>query len=412
MLKPILGKFHSRFNRNYANEFWALKNISFEVEKGEALGIIGRNGAGKSTLLQILTGTLNPTAGNVEVKGRVAALLELGAGFNPEFTGRENVFLNASILGFSKKEVEERFSEILDFSEIGNFIDQPVKTYSSGMFVRLAFSVQACLEPDILIVDEALSVGDVFFVQKCHNRIEHLLKTRNTTFIFVTHDMGAIEKYCRKAITLHNGEINYYGDKKTAILRYYRPKTNLKTQNENTQISKYNNSILIGDSDKINLVSVTIHNYSGDQTNVISNEEYFEINILFELKTNMNLPVIDITIKDYRGIPIFATSTLMQRNISISHIKNGTKIRTVFKIKNSLSEGDYSLSLGICDSPIAFKNTDELEVFDLNQLLFIASYENVTDIKVITPLESFPKFHGMVHLDTKVTLNIESNVDK
>jgi lipopolysaccharide transport system ATP-binding protein len=201
-------------------EFWALRDVSFEVRRGEMLGIIGRNGAGKSTILQILAGTLPPTTGEVQIKGRVAALLELGSGFNPEFTGRENVYLNGAILGFSREEMDERFDEIAAFADIGEFIDQPVKLYSSGMYVRLAFAVQACLEPDVLIVDEALSVGDIFFQQKCHARMEKLL-AGNTAVVLVTHDMGAVQKYCENAMLLEKGESIFKGGSSEAIKRYY-----------------------------------------------------------------------------------------------------------------------------------------------------------------------------------------------
>jgi lipopolysaccharide transport system ATP-binding protein len=201
-------------------EFWALREVSFEVRRGEMLGIIGRNGAGKSTILQILAGTLPPTTGEVQIKGRVAALLELGSGFNPEFTGRENVYLNGAILGFSREEMDERFDEIAAFADIGQFIDQPVSLYSSGMYVRLAFAVQACLEPDVLIVDEALSVGDVFFQQKCHARMEKLLAD-NTAVLLVTHDMGAVQKYCKEAILLEKGQPIFKGSSSEAIKRYY-----------------------------------------------------------------------------------------------------------------------------------------------------------------------------------------------
>lgn len=202
-------------------EFAALRDITFSVRKGEAVGIIGRNGSGKSTLLQIISGTLKPTTGEVEVNGRVAALLELGSGFNPEYTGRENVFLNGAILGLSRKEIEVKFDEIAAFADIGDFIDQPVKEYSSGMMMRLAFAVQVVVEPDILIVDEALSVGDFFFQQKCLRRIRQL-RERGTTLLFVSHDMGTVRDLCEQAIYLRHGEVMFAGGSSGAIWRYFQ----------------------------------------------------------------------------------------------------------------------------------------------------------------------------------------------
>ncbi|PAU51672.1 ABC transporter ATP-binding protein [Pseudomonas sp. PICF141] len=206
--------------KNYYREFWALQDVSFEIRKGEIVGIIGRNGAGKSTLLQIICGTLNSTSGNTQVNGRVAALLELGAGFNPEFSGRENIYLNGSILGLTNAEIDARYEEIIDFADIGSFIEQPVKTYSSGMFVRLAFAVQACIEPDILIVDEALAVGDIGFQYKCFKRIEKL-RDRGTTILMVTHSTGSILEYANRCLVIDNGRvITDTEDVLSAVLTY------------------------------------------------------------------------------------------------------------------------------------------------------------------------------------------------
>ena len=182
--------------RRYAKEFWALKDVSFEVKKGEAVGIVGRNGSGKSTLLQIITGTLSPTAGDVRTHGRIAALLELGSGFNPEFSGRENIYLNGALLGFERSRIDELFDDIAAFADIGDYLDQPVKTYSSGMLLRVAFAVQVQVQPDILIIDEALAVGDALFQKRCFQKMERLLSD-GVTLLFVSHDQESVRKIGR-----------------------------------------------------------------------------------------------------------------------------------------------------------------------------------------------------------------------
>lgn len=210
-----------RWRRQYYREFWALRDVSFEIRQGEALGILGRNGSGKSTLLQIIAGTLQPSEGEVAVTGRVAALLELGSGFNPEFTGRENVFMNGAILGLPRRTIEERFDEIASFADIGNFLDQPVKTYSSGMLVRLAFAVQVQLEPDILIVDEALAVGDALFQKRCYQRIEEL-RAQGVTLLFVSHDQETVRTLTSQGVLLHEGRMRSYGPSGEVVLDYRR----------------------------------------------------------------------------------------------------------------------------------------------------------------------------------------------
>lgn len=200
-----------RGKKQYFREFWALHDVSFSVKRGETVGIIGRNGSGKSTLLQMICGTVAPTTGTVRTHGRVAALLELGAGFNVEFTGRENVMLNAAILGFSAQDMQARMAEVLAFSELGDFLDQPVKTYSSGMYARLAFSIAIHVDPDILIVDEALSVGDARFVAKCMRRIKEI-KEQGTTILFVSHDVGSIRTLCERVVWLDKGRLVEQGD--------------------------------------------------------------------------------------------------------------------------------------------------------------------------------------------------------
>ena len=202
-------------------EFWALRGVSFDVKRGEVLGLIGRNGSGKSTLLQIVCGVLKPSTGEAIVRGRVAALLELGSGFNPEFTGRENVYLNAAILGLDRRQIDERFDAILRFAEIGSFIDQPVKTYSSGMVVRLAFSITVHVDADVLVVDEALSVGDAAFQFKCLHHLEELL-SRGVTILLVSHDVQLVKSYCTRAIYLKNNAVEFQGDCETATELYLK----------------------------------------------------------------------------------------------------------------------------------------------------------------------------------------------
>ncbi len=220
MLLPKLQRLSGQSSKRYYEEFWALKNISFDIARGEAVGIVGRNGSGKSTLLQLICGTLSPTLGHVETKGRIAALLELGSGFNPEFTGRENVYLNGAILGISQERLDERFSDIVKFADIGDHLDQPVKTYSSGMFVRLAFAVQMHLDPEILIVDEALSVGDQFFQAKCYAAIRNMMDN-GTTVLFVSHSAATVKALCPRAVLLSHGELIVDGPASKVLDRYF-----------------------------------------------------------------------------------------------------------------------------------------------------------------------------------------------
>lgn len=219
-LLPRLKKLIGHQPKQYFKEFWAMRDVSFEIKKGETIGIIGRNGSGKSTLLQMICGTLSPTHGEVEVKGRIAALLELGSGFNPEFTGRENIHMNAAVLGLNTEEINSSFNDIVEFADIGDFIDQPVKTYSSGMFVRLAFSVAIHVQPDILIVDEALSVGDISFRNKCMEVIRGMV-ARGVTILFVTHDLGTLQLLCSRVLWLDHGRLISSGDPVRISQDYY-----------------------------------------------------------------------------------------------------------------------------------------------------------------------------------------------
>lgn len=243
---PSLQRFVGKPARQYYREFWALKNVSFEIRKGETVGIVGRNGSGKSTLLQLICGTLHASSGEVATQGRIAALLELGSGFNREFTGRENVYINASILGLSQAEIDAKYSEILAFAEIGDFIDQPVKTYSSGMFVRLAFAVIAHVDADILIIDEALAVGDVFFRQKCMRFLNSF--KMDGTIIFVTHDSGTVVSFCDRAIWLEHGEVQSIGQAKHVCEAYLAKRYDAACFNSLNSVTKTPVQDLVGNS--------------------------------------------------------------------------------------------------------------------------------------------------------------------
>ncbi len=238
---PLLPKVIKNSLRKHANgsfkEFYALNDISLEVFPGDAVGIIGKNGSGKSTLLQIIAGTLQATRGEVEARGRIAALLELGSGFNPQFTGRENVYLNATVLGLKRKEIDAKFDQIADFADIGDFMDQPVKTYSSGMMVRLAFSVQTLVDPDILIVDETLSVGDVFFQAKCIRRLGQYLENGGT-LLFVTHDVSTVQRICQRAVLLRQGKIAAIGEPREITALYHTLDQPADSSEETVTLSK------------------------------------------------------------------------------------------------------------------------------------------------------------------------------
>ncbi len=233
------------FRKKYHRVFNALDGLSFQVEQGEAVGIIGRNGSGKSTLLQIICSVLQPTNGFIEVKGRISALLELGAGFNPEFTGRENVFLSTAIMGLEKKEVEEKFDRIVEFADIGEFIDQPVKLYSSGMYIRLAFATAISVDPEILIVDEALSVGDIFFQQKCITQMKEMMS--RCTIVFVTHDMQAVTSLCKRVILLEGGKKIFEGAPLAGVSQYTKI---LHTERFQKKLNALSSSSVVSGRDK------------------------------------------------------------------------------------------------------------------------------------------------------------------
>ena len=335
-------------------EHYALRDVSFDVKRGETVGIIGTNGSGKSTILKIITGVLNPTAGEVEVDGRISALLELGAGFNPEYSGVENVYLNGTMMGFSKEEIDGRLQDILDFADIGDFVYQPVKSYSSGMFVRLAFAVAINIDPEILIVDEALSVGDVFFQAKCYRKFEDF-KAMGKTILFVSHDLSSIARYCDRVILLNKGVKLNEGSPKKMVDMYKqllvgqdpekakkereRPKENWSSQ------FQVNPNMLEYGSKLAEIVDFAVLDEKGLCTNTIEKGGSFQIKMKVVFREAIQDPILAYTFKDIKGTEITGTNTLFEK-VPVEHSEAGDSCTVTFTQDMYLQGGEYLLSFG------------------------------------------------------------------
>ena len=345
-------------------EHYALDHVSFQVHKGETVGIIGTNGAGKSTILKIITGVLSPTQGQVVVDGRISALLELGAGFNQEYSGIENVYLNGTMIGFTKEEIDAKLQDILDFADIGDFVYQPVKTYSSGMFVRLAFAVAINIEPEILIVDEALSVGDVFFQAKCYRKFEEF-KKMGKTILFVSHDLSSIGKYCDRVVLLNQGIKLAEGDAKEMVNLYRRvmvnqyedpaEKEDSTSSEDNQQVTEakepMKNSLnlnpqLLEYGSKLAVIEdFAVRDNTGMITNIIEKGQDFSVDMVVRFYDDISDPIFAFTIKDLKGTEITGTNT-MYENIPIQPQKKGDVRKIRFSQKMSLVDGEYMVCLG------------------------------------------------------------------
>ena len=344
--------------KNRFKEHHALNHVSFEVKKGETIGIIGTNGSGKSTILKIITGVLAPTSGDVEIEGRVSALLELGAGFNMEYTGIENVYLNGMMMGFSKEEMDERLDEILKFADIGDFVNQPCKTYSSGMFVRLAFAVAINIDPEILIVDEALSVGDVFFQAKCYKKFEDF-KKQGKTILFVSHDISSVAKYCDRVILLNKGDKLAEGNAKDMINLYKKVllKNSDKIQNgavlkeqeekeqnlwkSNYQLNKDVNEYGNGEAEIIDFALIDEY---GNYTNCIQKGTSFEIKSKVRFHADILDPIFTYTFKTVQGTAVTGTNTMFEK-VGIGQAKEGETYVATFRQNMDLQGGEYLLSI-------------------------------------------------------------------
>ncbi|MGO5541037.1 ABC transporter ATP-binding protein [Blautia sp. HCP3S3_H10_1] len=335
-------------------EHYALRDINFDIGVGECVGIIGTNGSGKSTILKIITGVLSPTGGSITVNGRISALLELGAGFNPEYSGLENIYLNGTMMGFTEEEIDARLDDILNFADIGEFVHQPVKTYSSGMFVRLAFAVAINIDPEILVVDEALSVGDVFFQSKCYRKFEEF-KKQGKTILFVSHDLGSISKYCDRVILLNQGEMLDQGTPKAMVDMYKQllvrqnpvKQAQMKEALRESQKKGFQmnpNTLEYGEK-QAEIVDFVVIDSKGRQSNTIEKGTSFQIKMRIHFNENILQPIMAFTFKNIQGTEITGTNT-MYEGVNVENTEPGSECVVTFEQKMDLQGGEYLLSFG------------------------------------------------------------------
>ncbi|MCL5023584.1 MAG: ABC transporter ATP-binding protein [Nitrospirae bacterium] len=379
------------FGKKYHRDFWALNDVSFEVKKGGTIGIVGQNGSGKSTLLQIICGILQPTTGTVRVSGKISSILALGAGFNPEYTGRENVYINGAIMGMSREEMDERFPDIEAFAEIGEFIGQPVKTYSSGMYVRLAFACAVSIEPDIFVVDEALAVGDEIFQHRCMRRINEI-RGSGATVCFVSHSAAAIRALCNCAILLDYGRLIAEGTPETVMRKYhalcnerkkltYGSMKDLKAEKElspsgtgesgETAVFGIPNiDHRLGDG-RAEIVGIRLHNALGKETNALKAGEEAVIRMSVAFKEDVESPIAGITVRNALGIDIFATNTYIE-NVELPAAKKGELYTFAFEfVVPNIAPHHYSVSPavaeGTMETHVACDWIDNALVFHLHK---------------------------------------------
>ncbi|MCF7687225.1 MAG: ABC transporter ATP-binding protein [Cephaloticoccus sp.] len=370
-LIPSTGQWLRKKAHAQYRDFWAIKEVSFEVKKGESLGIIGRNGSGKSTLLQIIAGTLQATSGSSRVEGRVAALLELGSGFNPDFTGRENVYLNAAVLGLSRREVDQRYDQIAAFADIGDFIEQPVKTYSSGMFVRLAFAVQTAVEPQVLIIDEALSVGDVFFQQRCYERMRELLD-KGVCVVLASHDLGSVQQFCKQTLVFRRGEVAFHGPSTEATKVYFQLEQQDKVATfatQSTAVTEAPATPLTGNASipdwptPENEISTSgcrvvgngwarcsflaVCNTAGEACLHFRQGQKMSIFYEFEILHDMEFCVGCVTIRDKTGQAVHSKITLQDGVKGPARVKKGSRMRFRQDTELNISCEDYTLDISL-----------------------------------------------------------------
>lgn len=434
-----LGISQHRAPPNYFREFWALKDVSFQVRRGETLGIIGRNGSGKSTLLQILAGTLVQTRGEANVNGRIAALLELGSGFNPEFTGRDNVFLNGRILGLRQKEIEACYDQIVEFADIGEFIDQPVKTYSSGMFVRLAFAVQAHIDASIVIIDEALAVGDVFFTQKCFGRLRELVDT-GAAVILVTHDMATVTQFCSKVLVLNKGQEMYRGEPVSAIRRYMALQRDVG--HASTQRVQLAGKLVVNCGDEATssevkwpsadtfidacaadivgngqaeFIGVALCDADGEPTRLFQIGESADFFVEYRLLEDIDVPIGGVTIINERGVLVHGKNSMQHLIGAPDRCRRGAILRFRQKIVLDVAPGEYTFVLGLATMDGAvYRNCKYTSLGDLsNSTQRILSVGNAGAFTVSLCRKGMAlKHHGLANLPGECELFVMNADDE
>jgi ABC-type polysaccharide/polyol phosphate transport system ATPase subunit len=395
------------FKKSFHSDFYALENVSLEIVKGETVGIIGQNGAGKSTLLKLITGVITPSSGEVKVRGRISALLELGAGFNPDISGLENVFFNGTLMGFTRSQMEAKIDDILSFADIGEFVHQPVRIYSSGMFIRLAFALATHIDPEILIVDEALSVGDTLFQGKCMGKIKSLMNEGVTT-LFVTHSMDTINTLCNRAYVLDGGKVFSYGKAQVVSLQYYqlireREHANQELKNATTQAEKSaihaKERELVEQikekSDQKNftygtggakITSLALINSEGVEANIFRCGEIIKVQIQVEYLSTVENPCFGFTISNIAGQNLLSVHTYHDGDIRLKPQNSGDVVSIEMETTMSLNPGRYLLSIGAMDTKT------------------LHDFKNLDARKNICKVEVYGKehYHGIVHHEPKV----------
>ena len=372
--------------------FWALSDINFEVEAGTTTGLVGPNGCGKSTLLQIIAGTLEPTSGSVAHEGRVAALLELGAGFNPEFTGIENIFMNAALMGFSRRETEKLLPSVERFAEIGQFVHQPVKTYSSGMFVRLAFAIAASVEPDIMVIDEALAVGDAVFQHRCLRRLKEM-QERGTTILFVSHDAAAIRALCSRAILLNAGRMVADGTPAEVLKRYQRiimereeafeaAQPTVASDDDATRAAEDENRAPLRYSYRhgdgcAEIISAEMLDTARRRAEIVETGEEMLLRVRVRFHAETDAPVIGFLIRNRHGIHVYGTNTKEQQ-VEFGRVGRGEVIEASFSFNCWLGIDDYSISLAVHSRDgISYDWLDGVLFFRITSLMLIEGVANL-----------------------------------